>query len=127
MSDIRHPEHDSLVTLVVPSNGGYILTTTSELDTANSPSTRKEALQQDREGWLEAERNEISNHTRNGSWTLIPFSELPHGRKLIRFVWAYKIKRSGKKKARLCVQGSGMIHGTDYDPVQPSELHHYES
>ena len=30
-------------------------------------------------------------------------------------MWAYKNKRSGKRKARLCVQGCAQMPGVDYD------------
>lgn len=33
----------------------------------------------------------------------------------MRLTWAYKIKRSGKYKARLCVQGCSQVPGVDYD------------
>ena len=39
---------------------------------------------------------------------------MPHGRRLVKLVWVYKVKHSGKLKARLCVQGCTQIPGVDY-------------
>ena len=69
----------------------------------------------DREGWSKAEETEIANHISNGSWTEIDQSKMPLGRRLVRMTWAYKTKRDGRKKARLCVQGCSQVPGVDYD------------
>jgi len=45
----------------------------------------------------------------------VPRSELPAGRKIVRLTWAYKTKRDGRLKARLCVQGCSQVAGVDYD------------
>eukprot|EP00965_Chrysotila_dentata_P120892 3998226-Pleurochrysis_carterae.AAC.1 len=62
-------------------------------------------MAEDRIGWGAAERAEIVNHAKNGSWTLVDRFEVPAGRSIVRLIWVYKHKRSGTLKARLCVQG----------------------
>ena len=110
--------------LIIRSTGGHILTIN---DTENStaptdPRNRKEAMQQDPEGWSEAEAAELRNHVKNGSFVIMSRKDLPSGRKLIRFTWAYKIKRTGKKTARLCVQGCNMTPGVDFDQTFSATL-----
>ena len=80
-----------------------------------SPRGRKHALQQDREGWIKAETKEIEAHERNRSWTVILAHEVPVGRRVIRMLWIYKVKRDGTLKARLCVMGSSQKPGIDFD------------
>ena len=69
------------------------------------PRTQAEAYRRVKEGWLASEKVEIANHHNNHSWVGLDRSELPPGRRLVKLVWAYKVKRSGKLKSRLCVQG----------------------
>ena len=82
---------------------------------AADPRTRKEALQQDEDGWLASERKELANHLRNGTFEIQDRSQLPAGRKLVRWTWVYKWKRDGTQKSRLCVQGCSMVPGVDFD------------
>ena len=79
------------------------------------PRSRQQALKQDKEGWIAAEKKELKNHHDNGSWTLIDRAQVPSGRRLIRLIWVYKVKRSGALKARLCVQGCTQLQGIDFD------------
>ena len=83
------------------------------------PKNRREAMAMpDHEGWVEAEGKELDNHKRNGSFHIMErsaFYSEAYGRKLVRLTWAYKRKRSGALKARLCVQGCSQIPGVDYD------------
>ena len=79
------------------------------------PKTRSEAMAQDSEGWLSSERKEINNHLTNKTFEIIDRSEVPSGRKLVRWTWVYKWKRDGTQKSRLCVQGCSMIPGVDFD------------
>eukprot|EP00965_Chrysotila_dentata_P087688 2895032-Pleurochrysis_carterae.AAC.1 len=72
-------------------------------------------MAEDRIGWGSAERSEIDNHAKNGSWTLVDRSDVPSDRAIVRLIWVYKRKRSGALKARLCVQGCAQVHGVDYD------------
>ena len=82
---------------------------------SSDPKTRREALSQDSDGWLSSERKEIENHLQNKTFDIIDRSDLPAGRKLVRWTWVYKWKRDGTQKSRLCVQGCGMVPGVDYD------------
>ena len=80
------------------------------------PRNHREAMATDEANWRPAETSELENHRSNGTWTEIDFSEVPADRRrLVRMTWAYKTKRSGKKKARLCVQGCSQVAGVDFD------------
>ena len=78
------------------------------------PRSHAEAMLADREGWIAAEKKELANHEKNESYVEMDRSELPRGRKLVKTVWAYKTKRNGSLKARLCVQGCAQVPGVDY-------------
>ena len=54
-------------------------------------------------------------HNRNRTWSIIEACDVPTGRRLIRMLWVYKIKRDGTLKSRLCVQGSSQKIGEDFD------------
>ena len=82
------------------------------------PVNRAHAHRLDHEGWMKSEHDELMNHLTNGSFILIDRDKLPPShskRRLVKFTWAYKVKRSGKLKARLCVQGCTQVAGIDYD------------
>ena len=81
----------------------------------DDPNNRKEALNQDHEGWTASERKEIANHLKNKTFEIIDRSQMPTGRKLVRWTWVYKWKRDGTQKSRLCVQGCSMIPGVDFN------------
>ena len=102
--------------VVEPSNTDE---TINDVPALPDPKNRREAMEApDREGWLEAEKVELKNHERNGSFEVMTrtnFRTQAPGRKLVRLTWAYKRKRSGTLKARLCVQGCSQIPGVDYD------------
>ena len=86
--------------------------------TMADPTSRREALAQDTEGWQAAELLEIENHNSNESFTVMDHSDFiaeASGRRTVKLTWVYKRKRSGKLKARLCVQGCSQIPGVDYD------------
>ena len=72
-------------------------------------------MKRDSEGWTKSEKVELANHAANKSWTLIDRTAVPRGRRLVRLIWVYKVKRSGALKSRLCVQGCAQIPGVDYD------------
>ena len=82
--------------------------------TSLDPRTRKEAQIDNPKEWTGAECKEIKNHENNQSWSYIPRSEVPMGRRLVRLIWVYKRKRDGSYKARLCVQGCSQAAGIDY-------------
>ena len=87
------------------------------------PASRKEAMQMDCKGWTASELEELENHRKNESWVEIDWSEFAKTkRKLVKTVWVYKVKRSGKKKSRLCVQGCSQIPGVDYDQTHCSTM-----
>jgi hypothetical protein len=67
------------------------------------------------DGWAQSEKNEIVNHAENESWSYVPTSHLPRGRRVVKLTWVYKVKRNGKKKSRLCVQGCTQVAGVDFD------------
>ena len=79
------------------------------------PKSQMEAYNLDKPGWMASEDKELKNHADNGSWEYIDASELPRGRRLVKLVWVYKIKRDGSLKSRLCVQGCRQVPGVDYD------------
>ena len=83
--------------------------------TQPDPQHRSQALKQDAVEWPASERKEIANHESNESWRVVPRSSLPAGRTTVKLVWAYKNKRSGARKSRLCVQGCAQVAGVDYD------------
>ena len=82
------------------------------------PRNHDEAMADDSEGWLKAESEELENHQNNGSFTLMDrsvFEKEAPNRRLVKLVWVYKRKRSGRMKARLCVQGCTQQPGIDFD------------
>ena len=82
---------------------------------AVDPKNQTEAYAMDKSGWQKSEAKELKNHTDNGSWEYIDASKLPRGRRLVKLVWVYKVKRDGSLKSRLCVQGCRQVPGVDYD------------
>ena len=79
------------------------------------PKNQAEAYAKDKPGWQKSEAKELKNHADNGSWEYIDASKLPRGRRLVKLVWVYKVKRDGSLKSRLCVQGCRQVPGVDYD------------
>ena len=79
------------------------------------PKTQADAYRADKPNWMKSELKELKNHEDNGSWEYIPASALPRGRRLVKMVWVYKVKRDGTLKSRLCVQGCRQVAGVDYD------------
>ena len=95
-------------------------------DSADAPATHASAMHMDKESgepiWARSEAGEIGNHKRNASWTLIQRSELPRGRRVHKLIWVYKVKRDGTAKSRLCVQGTTLQAGVDYDQAFSAAL-----
>ena len=89
---------------------------------AVDPPHRNAAMKQNQAGWTAAELDEIENHRLAKSFAWMDRSSVPSGRKLVKMTWAYKVKRSGKLKARLCVQGCSQIPGVDYDQTHCSTM-----
>ena len=96
-------------------------------DSADAPSTYAEAA---RRGivWVgpddSATGKELKNHRDNSSWQTISVDELPRGRRVHRMLWVFKVKRDGTAKARLCVQGSSLEEGVDYQQTFSAALRH---
>ena len=90
-------------------------------DSPGAPSTHREAVNAG-EIWIGAEGTELKNHKRNQSWTTISRNEVPHGRRIHKLIWVYKLKRDGTAKARLCVQGNTLQSGIDYDQTFSAAL-----
>ena len=65
--------------------------------------------------------------TSNNSFTLLTqsdFEKVAPGRHRIRLIWVYARKRSGRLKARLCVQGCAQKPIADYDQTVSATLKH---
>jgi hypothetical protein len=90
-------------------------------DSPDAPSTHAEAIGRG-EVWIKSEHKELGNHTKNESWVTIPRSKLPRGRRVHKLIWVYKTKRDGTAKARLCVQGTTLQEGVDYQQVFSAAL-----
>ena len=84
------------------------------------PRNRKEALESPWwEGYHEAEMVEMRSHASNGTWKLIPRSEVPPNCTVLRDRWAYsdKLGPDGKVerfKARLTAMGCHQRPGVDF-------------
>ena len=72
--------------------------------------------------WVRAERKELDNHRRNGSWVTVKRSQVPKGRRVHKMIWVYKEQRDGTAKARLCVAGNTLEAGVDFDQVFSAAL-----
>ena len=92
-------------------------------DSPDAPATHAEAMKRGHI-WVESEGKELDNHKRNESWETITVDELPPGRRVHKLIWVYKVKRDGTAKSRLCVQGSTLEAGVDYQQVFSAALRH---
>jgi hypothetical protein len=92
-------------------------------DSPDAPATHAEAMQRG-EVWVKSEAKELNNHKVNGSWETITRDELPSGRRVHKLIWVYKVKRDGTAKSRLCVQGTTLEAGVDYQQVFSAALRH---
>ena len=85
-----------------------------------APRNRKEALASPWwNGYYEAELVEMRSHAQNGTWRLVPRSEVPAGCTVLRDRWAYsdKLGPNGnieRFKARLTAMGCFQRPGVDY-------------
>lgn len=96
-------------------DGSFTLRAALAKPSCADPKTQTEAYAHDETGWKASEAKELQNHESNGSWEYIDASQLPRGRRLVKLIWVYKIKRDGTLKSRLCVQGCRQVAGVDYD------------
>ena len=75
-------------------------------------------MRDDANGWSAAEAEELKNHNANKSFVILDrdnYEREAGNRRLVKLVWVYKRKRSGRLKARLCVQGCTQQPGVDFD------------
>lgn len=81
------------------------------------PCSVKEAMSRgDASSWKAAMEDELSSLDENGTWDLV---ELPPGRKPVKSMWVFKIKRNHegdivRHKARLVAKGCSQRYGIDY-------------
>jgi hypothetical protein len=64
------------------------------------PSNPEQARRHSDSGWWEAAEAEMDGHIKKGTYEVIDWTALPPGRRPIRTMMIFDIKRSGKKKAR---------------------------
>ena len=74
----------------------------------------------DSQQWITASQEELKNHDRNDTWTLIDKSSVPNNKKIIGCRWVYNRKIDANNeptiyKARLVAQGFSQIPGLDYE------------
>jgi hypothetical protein len=82
----------------------------------NIPQTYEEALKcSDGPKWLSAIQSEYNSLIENGTWDLIPRSQVPDGHRVIKGKWVFDIKGDGRYKARWVVKGFTQRPGFDYD------------
>jgi hypothetical protein len=119
--DIALDEHDfkSPDTILDGIRASFL--TALRADSPDAPATHSEAVKRG-DVWMRAEAKELANHEANGSWTFVRRADVPAGRRIHRLIWVYKVKRDGTCKARLCVQGSTLEPGVDYDQVFSAAL-----
>ena len=88
--------------------------------TKTVPKNLREVLKSgDKEKWVEAMWEELKSHLTNGTWILVPASQVPAKRRRVGSTWAFDIKRDStgkiiRWKARLCAQGFTQEEGVDY-------------
>ena len=111
LSDNESPDEQAVIAI------GHAL----RADSPDAPATHAEAMRRG-DVWVKAELKELGNHRANESWETISRDELPPGRRIHKLIWVYKVKRDGTCKARLCVQGTTLESGVDYNQVFSAAL-----
>lgn len=86
-------------------------------DLDGDPRTRAEAMSRaDAPRWRAGEISEFRSHVLNGTLgPPVPLASLPSGTKAIPADLIYKVKRCGRRKARLVIKGFHMIQGRDFN------------
>ena len=94
-----------------------------------APANRREALKSPWwQGYYNAELVEMQSHAKNGTWKLVPRSEVPPGYAILRDRWAYSDKLTpngvvvGLFKARLTAMGCFQQPGKDYTDTYASVM-----
>jgi len=90
--------------------------------TLSVPKNLKEILklsQDEQKKWIESLGDELKSHLENGTWILVPATEVPGKRRMVGSTWAFDIKRDAngiicRWKSRLCAQGFTQEEGIDY-------------
>ena len=96
--------------------------------TIPAPRNRKEARASPWwQGYYKAELAEMESHARNGTWQLVPMSEVPADATVLRDRWAYsdKLGPEGdleKFKARLTAMGCQQREGKDFTDTYASVM-----
>lgn len=86
----------------------------------NEPQSYHDAITcTDKNGWLEAIKEELNAHQQNGTWKVVP---LPKNVKEITAKWIFKIKdqdieNNKRYKARLVARGFSQVEGIDYGEI----------
>ena len=91
-------------------------TDASVFDILNVPSTFKKAITgPEKHHWIPSVKEELRNHIRNKTWTLI---KQPRFRNMIKWKWVFKKKTNAdgtlRYKSRLVVKGYSQHKGEDY-------------
>ena len=77
------------------------------------PANYAEAMRSaEAEEWEAACQYELDALAKNGAWILV---DLPPGRKAVKSKWVFKLKSSGRFRARLVAKGFTQVPGVDYD------------
>ena len=110
--------------------GKEVKTKTGEIVIVAIPKNFSEVLQSsDKESWFKAMDTEYEAHMENGTWVLVPMSEVTPGKKIVGSTWAYDVKRNddgtlSRFKARLCAQGFSQVEGVDFINTYSNTVHH---
>ena len=64
--------------------------------------------------WREAITKEFNDMSKRNVWKVILRKDMPSGRRCVKCVWVFKIKRDGRFRARLCACGYSQIPGVDF-------------
>ena len=90
--------------------------------TLSVPKTLREILKLPKDEqlkWVTSMWDELKSHLENGTWILVPVSNVPGKRRMVGSTWAFDIKRDAngvicRWKSRLCAQGFTQEEGVDY-------------
>ena len=89
-----------------------------------TPKCRKQALNIDRlrgnNSWQKSMDKEHAALEKRGTWKKVPISQVPKGKKILRSIWALKVKHGENgewtdDKSRGCADGRGQVYGDDYN------------